>query len=336
MTETVLVTGGAGYVGSHACKALARAGFLPVAYDNLSRGFAHAVKWGPLERGDLLDPEQLAAVFAKHRPEAVIHFAAFAYVAESVADPAAYYRNNVVGTLTLLDAMRAAGVGRLVFSSSCATYGAAEQSPVTEDTPQRPVSPYGATKLMCERLLADYRAAYSLKSIALRYFNAGGADPDGEIGEDHDPETHLIPLAIDVAAGRRARFTILGDDYDTPDGTCVRDFVHVSDLADAHVTALGALRAGEARPAYNLGGGAGVSVLEVVKAVERVVGRPVAIEIGPRRPGDPPALVADASLAARELGWRPVRSGLETMIRDAWVWRERRYSAAKASGAPAV
>ena len=336
MTETVLVTGGAGYVGSHACKALARAGFLPVAYDNLSRGFAQAVKWGPLERGDLLDPERLAAVFAKHRPAAVIHFAAFAYVAESVADPAAYYRNNVVGTLTLLDTMRAAGVGRLVFSSSCATYGAAEQSPVTEETPQRPVSPYGATKLMCERLLADYRAAYGLKSIALRYFNAGGADPEGEIGEDHDPETHLIPLAIDVAAGRRARFTILGDDYDTPDGTCVRDFVHVSDLADAHVAALGALHSGEPRSAYNLGGGAGVSVLEVVKAVERVVGRPVAIETGPRRPGDPPALVADASLAARELGWRPLRSGLETMIRDAWTWRERRYSAAKASGAPAV
>lgn len=335
MTETVLVTGGAGFLGSHACKALARAGYLPVTYDNLCRGQAHAVKWGPLERGDLLDADALAAVFARRRPAAVIHFAALAYVAESVADPAAYYRNNVVGTLTLLDAMRAAGVGELVMSSSCATYGAAGEGPVTEETPQRPVSPYGASKLMAERLLADYGAAYGLKSIALRFFNAAGADPDGEVGEEHDPEPHLIPLALDAAAGVRPDIVINGDDYDTPDGTCVRDYVHVSDLVDAHVTALKALRAGAARPAYNLGGGVGVSVLEMVKAVERVVGRPVPTRVGPRRPGDPPTALADSSLAARDLDWRPARSGLEEMIRDAWAWRKR-YSAAKASGAPAV
>jgi UDP-arabinose 4-epimerase len=320
---TVLVTGGAGYIGSHACKALAQAGYRPVVYDSLVYGHEWAVKWGPLERGDILDAERLAEVFAKHRPAAVMHFAAFAYVGESVTDPAKYYRNNVVGTLNLLEAMRAAGVGNLVFSSTCATYGVPAETPIREDMPQAPINPYGASKLMIERVLADYAAAYGLKSMALRYFNAAGADPDGEVGEDHEPETHLIPLALDAAAGVGPELTLHGDDYATPDGTCIRDYVHVSDIADAHVLALKALEAGKALElAYNLGGGAGASVSEVIAATTRVTGRPVPLTVGPRRPGDPPVLVADASLAAADLGWRP-RHDLDQMLATAWAWTQR-------------
>jgi UDP-arabinose 4-epimerase len=326
----VLVTGGAGYIGSHACKALARAGYTPVAYDNLVYGHEWAVKWGPLERGDILDRKRLAEVFAKYRPVAVMHFAAFAYVGESVAEPAKYYRNNVEGTLSLLEAMRGAGADKLVFSSSCATYGVPTATPIREDMPQAPINPYGATKLMVERILADYRAAYGLQSVALRYFNAAGADPEGEIGEAHDPETHLIPLALDVAAGDVAHITINGDDYDTADGTCIRDYVHVSDIAQAHVLALAALDAG--RPlaaAYNLGGGAARSVAEVIGAASLVAGRSIPVAIGPRRPGDPPVLTADAARAAQDLGWCPAYTSIEDMIRHAWAWRKGRTSRAR-------
>jgi UDP-glucose-4-epimerase GalE len=324
---TILVTGGAGYIGSHACKALARAGHTPVTYDNLSRGFAHAVKWGPLERGDLLDADRLAEVLATHRPEAVIHFAAFAYVGESMLDPGLYYRNNVVGTLGLLDAMRAAGVGRIVFSSSCTTYGARTCEPITEDRPQAPVDPYGRSKWMVEQILRDYAQAYGIRAVALRYFNAAGADPDGEIGEDHDPETHLIPMLLDAAA-RGSPFTINGDDYATPDGTCVRDYVHVSDLADAHALALGSLERAPGFAAYNLGTGRGFSIREIIDAASRRLDRRIEVSVGPRRPGDLDATTAIAGLAERELGWTPRLSNMDDIIDTAWRWRLRRLNRA--------
>ncbi|MBV9995179.1 MAG: UDP-glucose 4-epimerase GalE [Caulobacteraceae bacterium] len=317
----ILVTGGAGYIGSHACKALAAAGHTPIAYDNLVHGHAWAVKWGPLEVGDIGDARRLAQAFAVHRPEAVMHFAAYAYVGESVADPARYYRNNVGGALTLLEVMRASEVDAIVFSSTCATYGIPRVLPIAEDAPQAPISPYGASKLMVERMLADYAAAYGLKSVALRYFNAAGADPDGEIGESHDPETHLIPLVLDAAA-TGAPVTVLGDDYDTADGTCVRDYVHVGDIAEAHVLALEGLRTGQLRRAYNLGAGVGFSVAEIIEAARRITGRPVRAVVGPRRPGDPAAMLADPRLAAAELGWK-ARHDLEAIIRTAWEWRMR-------------
>ncbi len=319
----VLVTGGAGYIGSHACKALASAGYTPVAYDSLVYGHEAAVKWGPLERGDILDGARVSDVLAKYRPVAVMHFAAFTYVGESVTDPAKYYRNNVVGTLTVLDAMRALHINRLVFSSTCATYGTPDSVPICEDAPQRPINPYGASKLMVERVLADYRAAYGLKSIALRYFNAAGADPDGETGEDHDPETHLIPLVLDAAAGTRPHITVLGDDYNTPDGTCVRDYIHVADIADAHVRAFARLGEDGLRGAYNLGTGIGVSVSDVIGMVRQVTGREVKVVRGPRRPGDPERLLADARLAEQDLGWKPHHSSLQNIVETAWAWHQR-------------
>lgn len=321
--SVVLVTGGAGYIGAHACKALAAAGYTPVTYDNLVYGHREAVRWGPFEQGDIQDRARLDAVIAEHRPEAVMHFAAFAYVGESVSDPAKYYRNNVAGTLTLMEAMRDAGIGRIVFSSTCATYGIPDATPITEDTPQRPINPYGASKLMVERMLADFEVAHGLNWIALRYFNAAGADPDGEAGEDHDPETHLIPLTLDAACGRLDKLTVYGDDYDTPDGTCLRDYIHVADLADAHVLALRALERGGASRPYNLGNGRGFSVLEVIETVRAVTGLSPNYEIGPRRPGDPAALVADAEQARRELGWRPQYGALEDIVRTAWAWHQR-------------
>ncbi|GAB4525285.1 MAG: UDP-glucose 4-epimerase GalE [Amphiplicatus sp.] len=322
----VLVTGGAGYIGSHAAKALAQAGYAPVVFDNLSRGHEWAVKWGPFIRGDLHDAAALDDVFERHRPQAVMHFAAFAYVGESMSDPYLYYRNNVGGTLSLLAAMRRAGCGKIVFSSTCATYGVPEKIPITEETPQNPVNPYGASKLMTERVLADADAAYGLKSVALRYFNAAGADPDGEIGEAHDPETHLIPLALEAAAGMREELRVFGDDYDTPDGSCVRDYIHVADLADAHVLALGWLLNGRPSRIFNLGNGRGFSVFEVLNAVERVTGRRPPYRIAARRAGDPPVLVADAGRAEAELGWRPARPALEAQIADAWRWLRIRSS----------
>jgi UDP-glucose-4-epimerase GalE len=320
----VLVTGGAGYIGSHACKALAEAGLVPITYDDLSTGHDWAVRWGPLEVGDILDRDRLAEVFARHRPDAVMHFAALCYVGVSVRDPSSYHRTNVVGTLNLLDAARAAGVARIVFSSSCATYGVPDRVPIALDTPQRPINPYGWTKLAGERMLAEHCAAYGLGAVALRYFNASGADPAALIGEDHDPETHLIPLALDVAAGRRPHLDLYGDDYPTPDGTCIRDYIHVCDLADAHLRALGLCEPGVMRAA-NLGVGRGYSVREVVEAVRRVTGRPVPTRMAPRRPGDPPALVADASPASTLPGWTARWTDLDAIVESAWRWHRRHF-----------
>jgi len=320
---TILVTGGAGYVGAHACKALAAEGFRPVVLDNLVYGHEAAVRWGPFERGDTADRQRLDDVFARHRPVAVMHFAAFAYVGESVADPGKYYRNNVAGTLTLLEAMRDHGVRAFVFSSTCATYGVPGRVPIVETDPQAPINPYGMSKLMVEAMLRDFDHAHGLKSAALRYFNAAGADPDGEIGEAHDPETHLIPLALDAVAGIGPPLTVFGEDYATADGTCVRDYIHVADLADAHVAALRALLGGAPSKAYNLGTGNGFSVRQVLDAVAKVTGRAVPHQVGPRRPGDPPELVADPSLANRELGWRPRLSDLDTIVATAWAWHQK-------------
>ncbi len=329
LASTVLVTGGAGYIGSHACKALAAAGLTPVVYDNLSRGFEWAVKWGPFERGDILDQPRLEAVIRRHRPIAVMHFAAFAYVGESVAYPATYYRNNVVGSLTLLEAMRAGGVDRIVFSSSCTTYGVRGPEPIGEDTPQAPVNPYGVTKLLVEQALRDYAAAYGLRAIALRYFNAAGADPAGEIGEAHDPETHLIPLVLEAAA-TASPLTVFGDDYPTPDGTCIRDYVHVTDLADAHVAACQSMAQTPGFRPYNLGTGCGLSNLGIIAAAQRITGRQIPIRMGPRRAGDPPILTADASKAGCELGWTPRLSSVDDIIDSAWRWRLRRARQATA------
>ena len=316
----ILVTGGAGYIGSHACKALGAAGYDPVTLDNLIYGHEWAVRWGPLEQVDICDAARLDAIMTAYRPVAVMHFAAFAYVGESVADPAKYYANNVTGALTLLDAMRRHGVGRIVFSSTCATYGVPQQVPIPEVHPQAPINPYGRSKLMIEWVLRDYCAAYDMRAVALRYFNAAGADADAEIGEDHDPETHLIPLVLDAAAGKRPAITVLGDDYPTQDGTCIRDYIHVTDLADAHVKALNALDARPGFQAFNLGNGAGYSVKQVIDTARRVTGREIPVRIGPRRPGDPPVLVGDAGAAKAKLGWQPQYSRLDDIIDSAWRW----------------
>lgn len=317
--QTVLVTGGAGYVGSHACLALAAAGFRPVVFDDLSNGHREHVRWGPLEVGDIRDAARLDAVFAAHRPVAVLHFAARIEVGESVKDPGAFYDVNVGGTITLLEAARRAGVGALVFSSTCATFGDPVTMPMAEDHPQSPLNPYGRSKLMVERVLADYDRHLGFRSAVLRYFNAAGADPEGRIGEWHEPETHAIPLAIEAALGRRPGFTIFGDDYDTEDGTAVRDYVHVLDLADAHVAVLRRLLAGGGSEAYNLGAGTGVSVRQLIDGVGRVAGAPLAVRIAPRRAGDAPVLVADNAKARAQLGWVPKR-GLDLILADAWRW----------------
>jgi len=320
---TVLVTGGAGYVGAHACKALAAAGHLPVVFDNLSTGWRAAVRWGPLVVGDLLDPAALDAAFAAHAPAAVMHFAALSNVGESVIEPGRYWRNNVTGSLNLAEAMIRHDVGALVFSSTCAIYGEARGAALTEDDPVAPVNPYGRTKLAVERLLGDFGAAHGLRAVSLRYFNAAGADPEGEIGEDHRPETHLIPLTLQAIAGRRAEIAIFGTDYPTPDGTCIRDYVHVSDLARAHVMALDHLLAGGEGLALNLGSGTGHSVRAVIETAMRVTARPAPVVEAPRRAGDPPRLVSGSARAQERLGWRAERSDLATMIGDAWAWADR-------------
>ena len=319
----ILVTGGAGYIGSHACKALAAQGHTPVVYDNLSRGNRWAVKWGPLEEGDIADAERLREALEKHRPAALMHFAAYAYVGESVADPLMYYQNNVAGTASLLRALLDYQTVPVVFSSTCATYGVPDHVPIGEDQPQRPINPYGYTKLVVEQMLRDLHISHGLPWIALRYFNAAGADPDGEIGEAHDPEPHVIPLAIEAARSGSA-FRVNGVDYDTPDGSCVRDFIHVADIADAHVRALEHLLKGGESRALNLANAVGHSVKQVIAVTEQVCGRPIKIEVAPRRPGDPAVLVGDASRARDLLGWRPSRSDLRTQIEDAWNWARRR------------
>jgi len=323
MSQSILVTGGAGYVGAHACKALAAAGYRPVVYDNLSRGHREAVRWGPLVEGNLHDSARLAEALRTHQITGVMHFAAFAYVGESMADPENYYWNNVGGTLALLAAMRDARIATIVFSSTCAIYGIPQRVPIGETTATAPLNPYGDTKLAVERMLHWYAGAYGLRYAALRYFNAAGADPDAEIGEDHDPETHLIPLVLRAALGRGDPISIFGTDYPTPDGTAIRDYIHVSDLADAHLRALGHLAAGGENAALNLGTGRGHSVREVIAAVERISGRPVPRREVARRPGDPPELVADATLARSRLGWQPRHSDLDTIIATALAWETR-------------
>jgi len=319
----ILVTGGAGYIGSHTAKLLAAAGHQPVVFDDLSQGHEWAVKWGALERGNLGDRARLAEVFAAHRIDAVVHFAANALVGESMTNPTKYFRNNTFGTLNLLDAMHDAGVGTIVFSSTCATYGDPVRVPIDETHPQAPVNPYGESKLMVEKMLRWYGDIYGLKWIALRYFNAAGADPDGEIGEDHEPESHLIPLVIGAAQGIRPAVKIFGTDYPTPDGTAVRDYVHVMDLGDAHLRALDRLRAGAPSQAINLGTGHGHSVKEVVDTVARVSGRTVPFVEAPRRAGDPPELVAAPARARGVLGWTCQFPDLETIVRHAWTWHEK-------------
>lgn len=324
----VLVTGGAGYVGSHAVKALAAAGRDVIVLDNLTAGHAAAVeriadafpdRRITLVTGDVADAALLRELFVAHQPAAVMHFAAWLSVPASVADPAGYYRNNVIGTLTLLEAMIAAGVSRLVFSSTCAVFGEPERVPIDESHPTRPVNAYGETKLAIERALAHFETAYGLKSIALRYFNASGADPDGLLGEDHDPEIHLIPRAIMAATGGEP-LKVFGDDYPTPDGTCQRDYVHVTDLAQAHLLALARLEGGGASGRFNLGNGAAISVREVIDAVRKVSGRDVPFVTAPRRPGDPARLVATSERAKRELGWAPAYAGLDAIVGTAWRW----------------
>jgi len=322
-TATVLVTGGAGYIGSHACQALSSAGYRPVVVDNLIYGHAWAVKWGPLERGDIGDRAFIDEVLERYRPAAVMHFAAFAYVGESVTDPGKYYRNNVAASLTLLEAVRDHGIQSIVFSSTCATYGIPSKVPIPETAPQNPINSYGASKLMVERMLRDFGTAHGLRSISLRYFNAAGADPAGNIGELHIPETHLIPLALDAAAGIGPSLTVFGDDYDTADGTCRRDYIHVTDLAEAHVLALDRLLQGSSTDAFNLGTGCGVSVLELIIAVERITGRKVPYTVGPRRDGDPPELVSDGVRATRALGWKPRLSDMDTIVGTAWAWHQK-------------
>ena len=321
---TILVTGGAGYIGSHTCKLLARAGHLPVAFDNLSNGHADAVRWGPLQTGDITDRRRLRAAFEAWRPEAVIHFAGLIEVGRSTTDPAAFYRANVAGSLALLEEMAAAGLRRLVFSSSAAVYGVPAASPIPEEAPAAPVSPYGETKRAVEAMLDAFARACGIEYAALRYFNAAGADPEGELGERHDPETHLIPRALRTALGLEPRIDIFGTDYPTPDGTAVRDYVHVSDLAAAHIAALGRLAGGGGSVTANIGAGAGRSVREVVEACRRITGREISARTAARRAGDPPELVAATGRAARELGWTPRLSDLDTVVATAWAWHAAR------------
>jgi UDP-arabinose 4-epimerase len=326
MTDAVLVTGGAGFLGSHVCKGLAESGWRPVTYDNLSTGHEWAVRWGPLERGELADRARLAAAIARHKPVAAMHFAGLISVGDSVRDPAPYYANNVGATLTLLDCLREQGVEALVFSSSAAVYGTPDRVPIPEDHAIAPINPYGVSKAMVERILSDYSAAYGLRSVSLRYFNAAAADPSAEIGEAHAPETHLVPLVLDVALGRREELLVFGDDYDTPDGTCIRDYIHVVDLAEAHLKALDYLRAGGGTAAINLGNGAGHSVRAVVEAARAVTGHPIPLRVVARRPGDPAILVADASAARARLGWQPRHPAIERMIEDAWRWHRKHFA----------
>lgn len=330
----ILVTGGAGYIGSHACKALARAGHTPVTLDNFVYGHRRAVRWGPLVEGDVGDRALLLRTLGEYRIDAVMHFAAYAYVGESMTDPGKYFRNNVANTVRLLDAMVECGVDRIVFSSTCATYGVPESVPIDERHPQRPVNPYGESKLFIERALHWYSVAHGIRAAALRYFNAAGADPDTEIGEDHEPETHLIPLVIETALGRRSHVDIYGSDYPTPDGTAIRDYIHVTDLAAAHVQALEKLQTAPENLFLNLGTGQGYSVRKVISMVEQVSGRPVDARMVQRRAGDPPALVAAPGLAEEILGWKPEHSSLRTIIETALCWHERQAQATPSRSIP--
>jgi UDP-arabinose 4-epimerase len=320
VVSKILVTGGAGFVGSHACKALALAGHEPITLDNLERGHEWAVKWGPLERGDLRNEEDLRRAFETWLPSAVMHFAAYAYVGESTAEPLKYYENNVGGTAKLLKACAEFGCKNIVFSSSCATYGVPARLPLKEDDPQDAINPYGYTKLIVERMLKEAGAAHGIRHITLRYFNAAGADPEREIGEAHEPETHLIPLVLFAAMGLNPSIKVFGNDYPTPDGTCIRDYVHVSDLADAHLAAIDWLAAGKQSESFNLGNGQGFSVADVVRTCEKITGLPIVTEMCPPRPGDPPTLISDSQKAQKLLGWKPKYPRLEQQVGHAWHW----------------
>lgn len=318
----VLVTGGAGYIGSHACKALKAAGYTPVTYDNLVTGWRDAVKFGPFEQGDLADRSRLDSVFAEYRPVAVMHFAALSQVGEAMSEPGRYWRNNAAGSLTLIEAAVDAGCLDFVFSSTCATYGEHDNVVLDEDTPQHPLNAYGASKRAVEDILRDFGAAHGLRSVIFRYFNVAGADPEAEVGEYHRPETHLIPVMLEAIDGTRPALTVHGDDYDTPDGTCIRDYVHVCDLVDAHMLGLTWLREGKGSRVFNLGTGSGFSVREVIEQARRATGREVPYVTGPRRAGDATKLVSGSIRAEKELGWTPKRSSLERMIADAWRWHQ--------------
>lgn len=320
--DHVLVTGGAGYIGSHACKALKAAGFVPVTFDSLVTGWQDAVKFGPFEKGDLLDRARLDAVFARYNPIAVMHFAALSQVGESMSDPGAYWRNNVGGSLSLVEAAVAAGCMNFVFSSTCATYGEQDNVVLDEDSVQRPINAYGASKKAVEDILDNFGAAFGLNHVIFRYFNVAGGDPEAEVGEHHRPETHLIPIMLEAIDGTRPALTVFGTDYDTPDGTCIRDYVHVCDLVDAHVLGLRWLLAGKGSRVFNLGTGSGFSVREVIANSKTVTNRAVPFTEGPRRAGDCTKLVSGSTRAEAELGWTPTRSTMDTMIADAWRWHQ--------------
>lgn len=324
MTRTVLVTGGAGYVGSHCCKAFANAGWRVIALDNLSRGWREAVRWGPLIECDIRDEVRVRGALEMYNPDLVAHFAALAYVGESVTDPALYYANNTAGTLALLEAMRATGCAHLLFSSTCASYGIPRVLPVDETHAQIPINPYGWSKMLIERMLEDYGKAYGMASVSLRYFNAAGCDPEGEAGERHEPETHAIPLLIEAARNSGQPFTVFGTDFPTPDGSAIRDYVHVNDLARAHLLAGEMLVARGGTHVFNLGTGVGTSVFELIQAVKRIAGRDPAIRLGMRREGDPPVLVACYTKVERELGWKPQHSQIDFIIETALRWRDSR------------
>ena len=317
-----MVTGGAGYIGSHTCKVLHQAGYLPVTYDSLIKGHREAVKWGPFEHGDILDTSRLLDVMRQYRPRAVIHFAAFSLVAESVREPEKYYNNNVAGMLSVLECMRVESIKKIVFSSTCAVYGKPQVIPITEKESRKPVNPYGRSKLMVEEILHDYSHAYDMQAVILRYFNAAGADFDCEIGERHDPETHLIPLVLQAALDLEQAFTIFGNDYPTPDGTCIRDYIHVTDLAHAHVLALKHENENNKIAAFNLGTGIGYSVKEIIETVQSVTEQELTVRIGKRRIGDPPALVACADQANRLLKWYPQYSDIRNIVKTAWGWQK--------------
>ena len=318
--SNILITGGAGYVGSHVCKMLAEEGHTPVTYDNLSNGNRDAIQWGPFEEGDILDQDKLRYALNKYQPEAVMHFAAFAYVGESIVQPNKYYRNNVVGTLNIAECMLQESINNLIFSGSCATFGAPESMPINETYAQNPINPYGKSKVAAENIINDFSSAHGLRSVILRYFNAAGADKDLEIGELHSPETHLIPLLFDACTRTTNNFNVNGDDYDTFDGTCIRDYIHVTDLADAHILAYKKLKKDGVTTSYNLGNGEGFSIKQVIHMVEKVTGLDVPFGIAPRRDGDPPILIADSTKARKELLWSPVNSSLESIIESAWLW----------------
>ena len=319
----ILVVGGAGYIGSHMAKTLVGAGVSVVVLDDFSTGYRQAVRYGDLVEGSFADRALLDKLFTDHQFDAVMHFASFIQVGESVRDPAPYYRNNVANTQVLLDAMLAHGIKRFVFSSTAAIFGEPTRIPIDESLPSAPINPYGRSKWMVEQILADYESAYGLESVCLRYFNAAGADPEGELGERHDPETHLIPLVLQAASGRRQAISVFGTDYDTPDGTCIRDYIHVNDLSAAHLLAVKRLLAGQGSGRYNLGNGGGFSVNEVIETARQVTGRPIEVRFEPRRDGDPARLVADSRKAREELGWTPMFADLKTIIANAWAWEQK-------------